>query len=314
MSSIGRVTSGQLYVNAQSSMAQVKSRLAVLQQQATDGLAITKPSDDPAGTAQVLRLHGDIATNGQYKTNIDDGLSWLGTIDTALGHADDDVRTAKDQVIQASNLATSTPISREAAAKALEGIKADLLTQANTKYLGRSVFAGTSDAAQAFAADGTFNGAVTSGDGSVQRRISATETVTVSASGAAAFGTKGTGGAQGTSVFETLDRIIGALRDPAFATDATVQAKVTNGIDDLEDARTALSGQRGIEGANYSRITAAKSANADLATNLEKQRSSIEDVDTAKVILDLKTQELAYQTSLAVTAQVLQPTLMSFLQ
>ena len=39
----------------------------------------------------------------------------------------------------------------------------------------------------------------------------------------------------------------------------------------------------------------------------------MEDVDLSKVILELKTQEVAYQTALAVTARALQPTLMSFL-
>ena len=52
---------------------------------------------------------------------------------------------------------------------------------------------------------------------------------------------------------------------------------------------------------------------ANESLTLETQRSGIEDADTTKVLLDLKTQELAYQTTLQVTAQSIQPTLMSFL-
>ncbi len=47
---------------------------------------------------------------------------------------------------------------------------------------------------------------------------------------------------------------------------------------------------------------------------LEAQRSSIEDVDLGQAILDLKLQEVTYQSALAVTAKVLQPTLMDFLR
>jgi flagellar hook-associated protein 3 FlgL len=46
---------------------------------------------------------------------------------------------------------------------------------------------------------------------------------------------------------------------------------------------------------------------------VESRRASIEDVDLGKVILELKTQEMAYQTALAVTSRALQPSLMSFL-
>jgi flagellar hook-associated protein 3 FlgL len=48
--------------------------------------------------------------------------------------------------------------------------------------------------------------------------------------------------------------------------------------------------------------------------SLEAQRAGAEDVDLAQVILDLKTQEVTYQSALAVTARVLQPTLMDFLR
>ena len=48
--------------------------------------------------------------------------------------------------------------------------------------------------------------------------------------------------------------------------------------------------------------------------SLEARRSGIEDLDLAKVVLDMKVQEVAYQSALAVTARVLQPTLMDFLR
>ena len=57
----------------------------------------------------------------------------------------------------------------------------------------------------------------------------------------------------------------------------------------------------------------AQQTNASQTVSLEAQRSSVEDLDVAKVILDLQTQQTAYQTSLGVTAKVLQPTLMDFL-
>ena len=310
---IGRVTSQQLAYGAQQTINGSKARLAVLNAQASSGVALTKPSDDPTGTAAALRIRSNIAANTQYATNIADGTAWLSTADTALSASEDLIRKAGDLTIQAGNSGTSSASSREAIATQLEGIKADLLSQANTKYLGRSVFAGDSDASAAFAADGTYNGTAGSG---VQRRISGNETVTVSADGAAAFGTPGTGGAAGTSVFAKIDTIVAALRSSSYDTDTSStgpQATVTAGITALQTSLSTMTAAHATVGSNYSRLDAAKTLTSNTATTLETQRSNVEDIDTTKVLLDLKTQELAYQTALQVTASTIQPTLMSFL-
>jgi flagellar hook-associated protein 3 FlgL len=159
------------------------------------------------------------------------------------------------------------------------------------------VFAGDSDTGKAFDATYAFSG--TAG-GSVQRRISATETATVDADGAAAFGTGS------SSVFASLDAVATALRNGD-------QAGVQAGITAIQSHLTAISTQHAVVGARYARLEQAKQENTTIATNLEAQRSGIEDADATKVLIDLKSQEVAYQTAMAVTARVIQPTLMSYL-
>jgi len=67
-------------------------------------------------------------------------------------------------------------------------------------------------------------------------------------------------------------------------------------------------------GGRQTRVDKAKDTLAVGANALEAQRSNLEDVDLSKVLLDLKTQDVNYQTAIAVTARVLQPTLMDFLR
>ena len=72
----------------------------------------------------------------------------------------------------------------------LDGLKQDLLGQANSSYLGRTVFAGNSDAGVAFTVDpitqqATFNGAPGS---TVARRIDSDTTVKVDVDGGVVFG------------------------------------------------------------------------------------------------------------------------------
>lgn len=323
--SIGRVTTSQIWASSNTNIQASKARLSQLTAQSSSGLAISKPSDDPAASAAIMSVLNQQSATTQYGTNIDDGQGWLRTADTTMTSSENLVRQAKDLAIQAGNSGTASSATREAIAAQLEGIREDLLSAANTQYNGRSIFAGTSDASTAFDSTGTYNGVtttstttppVTTSAGSVQRRIgsAATDVITVSADGLAAFGSGS------TSVFAQIQTVIDALRDPGYATDTvsttsgkTPKETVTAGIDQLNTALTNLSAQHSIVGANYARMTSAKAQNATTATALETQRSGLQDADTTKTLLDLKTQELAYQTALQVTAQVIQPTLMSFL-
>lgn len=324
--SVGRVTTTQIWSSSNANIQAAKARLSQLTAQSSSGIAITKPSDDPVASAAIMKVLNQQSASAQYGTNIGDGLGWLSTADSTMTSSEALVRQAKDLAIQAGNSGTSSAASREAIASQLAGIRDDLLSQANAKYNGRSIFAGTSDAATAF--DPTtfaYNGptvttpasgsvpAITTAVGSVERRIGSgsTDTVTVSADGLAAFGSGP------TSVFGQIQTVIDALRSGTYGTDTSAtgpQALVTAGIDALGTALTNLSTQHAVVGANYARMTSARAQNATTAATLEIQRSGLQDADTTKTLLELKTQELAYQTALQVTAQVIQPTLMSFLR
>ncbi len=294
---IGRVTSQQILANSTININTAKSTLAKLQAQASSGNAISKPSDDPAGTAASLAVRGSIAANTQYGNNISDGISWLATADSSLSSSESLIQKASDLVVQGAN-GTMSSTDKEAIAQQLDGIKSDLLAQANTQYNGRSVFAGNSDAAQVFnTSTYAYNGTAGSG---TQRRINASETVTVSADGAAAFGTGS------SSVFAAIDAATTALRT---GTSADVTASLTG----LKTSLTNMTAQHAVIGANYSRLDTAKSQNLTDATTLETQRSGIEDIDVAKVTLELSTQNVAYQAALSATAKAIQPTLLSFL-
>ena len=176
--------------NAQQNLQANMSRLAKLQEQAQTSAAITRPSDNPAGTADALKVRAEMRANTAYKSNISDANSWLATLDNALTRTNDILTRIKDLSITAAT-ATTTAASKAAIATEIEGLKKDLLGQANTSYLGRSIFAGNSDAGSAVVENSpvppataptyTFNGV---GHGPVNRRIDANTVVRVDASAA----------------------------------------------------------------------------------------------------------------------------------
>jgi flagellar hook-associated protein 3 FlgL len=293
---IPRVTNQTMMRSALSNLQSNMTQMAKLQEQASSRKIITKPSDDPTGTATALAIRGEQRANEQYGRNISDGNAWLTTVDSALSNASALMNKIRDLTVKGANSGALSPAAREAIAVELESLQSELLGEANTTYLGRSVFAGNSDAGEAFTSAFAHTGASGS---SVERRIGSGTTVRVDADGAAAFGVGS------DSVFATVATIVSDLRSGV---------NVGSHITAIDGHREALLGQHATVGARHAEIQRAMEVNVEKSVSLEAQRSEVEDVDLAKVILDLQVQQVSYQTALAVTARVLQPTLMDFLR
>ncbi|GAA2747405.1 flagellar hook-associated protein FlgL [Terrabacter aerolatus] len=291
-----RVTDQTMSLAAQRALAGRQSRLASAQETATSGTRIARPSDDPVGTGEALRVRADLAAQGQYQRNIADGTTWLSTLDSALDGATGLLRQVRDAVVQGGN-GSLNQSARDGLASVVDGLRKDLLATANTRLLGRNVFAGTSDAEAAFT-DGTpptFNGAA----GAVDRRVAPDQTVRVDVDGTAAFGNGS------TSVFALLDGIAADLR---AGTDPTARLAA------LDSAMSGVVATRSDVGSRLAELTRAGQSATTTTTSLTARRSAIEDVDLGQAVLDLQLQQTAYQAALAVTAKVIQPSLTEFLR
>ncbi len=299
---ITRVTMQTMSAAAQRNLQSSSTKLAQLQQAATDLKKFSNVSDDPAAAANALAVRAQQTAAAQYGRNISDGAAWLATADNALAGATALLQNAKDLTLQGANGAINQQ-GREAIAAQLDSIGADLLTKANTQYMGRSIFAGNSSHGAAFKNEPLpTDPLVYKGDGStVERRISPNTTIQVDANGAEIFGPD----KDGASVFGLLKTIADALR---------AGGDVSAHIDAMDEVLNTVINGRSEVGARHATLLRAQEANAIAVVDLENQRSGIEDLDLAKAFLDVKSQELAYQAALSVTAKVLQPTLMDFLR
>ena len=67
-------------------------------------------------------------------------------------------------------------------------------------------------------------------------------------------------------------------------------------------------------GASHATVRTAEQSLLGDAANLEARRAGTEDIDLATAILELKSQEVAYQAALSAAARTLQPSLMDFLR
>nr|WP_269439732.1 flagellar hook-associated protein FlgL [Arthrobacter sp. zg-Y40] len=294
---ISRTTNQTMARTAQQNLQASMSRMAKLQEQVTSSATIGRPSDDPTGTANALKVRSEIRANVQYGSNQSDAEGWLSVTDSALSNTTKILGRVKDLALSATT-GTMSPSDRKAIATELAGLKTDLLREANTTYLGRTVFAGTSDTGKAFTEDaGSYD---YSGSGTpTTRRLDGSTLMRVDTDGEAVFGS-GEG-----SVFRLVDDLVKDLNENNDA--SGYLTKIDSAAETVRMEHSAL-------GVRHAATIKAKDTLAEQSISLESRRSGIEDLDTAKVIMDMKLQEVAYQAALAVTAKALQPTLMDFLR
>ncbi len=271
-----------------------------LSAQISTGLAITKPSDNPAGAVQVMSYNSDITRLGQYQTNANDGMAWLGSADSVLSSVNSQLQRVQTLAQQGAN-GTTDASGRAAIANEVDSIKATLLADANTSYLGRPIFGGTTGGAVAFDSSGNYVGDT----GAVNRTVAAGTSVQVNVVGTDVFGS----GA--SNLFTVLTQLSSDLRS---SNPANVAAVGTTDLTAVQQSTTLAQGAQATVGSRYNEIQSLQTQMQSRQTTLTAARSSVQDLDLAKAETTLATQQLTYQAALDATSRVLSLSLTEFLK
>ncbi len=292
-----RVTETSMTTKALGDLQRSAARGQKIQQQISSGKLLSRPSDSPTGTVTSLQLRGEVRATQQYSRNADDGMGWLGTIQDKLGDASSQILRVRDLTVQALNSSETDPSAREALAAEIDEVKQSLIGEANTSYLGRPVFGGTTSGNVSYDTDGTYKGDA----GQTTRTVGPNSKVRIETTGPEAFGTGN------TQLFQVLTNI---SKDIRSNDGLTLSGDLTN----LDTAHDLLKSTLSDVGARYNRVTQMKQSSEDHLLSVSSQLSDIEDVDLPKAIMDLQIQQTSYQAALAATAKVIQPSLIDFLR
>src|SRR3954464_12134885 len=143
----GRGTESSIHTRVLNNLQRNIAKGEKIQEQLSSGKQLNRPSDSPTGTVSSLQLRGERRTNEQYSRNADDGLGWLGTVQDTLGNAATLVNRARDLTVQGLNTGGNDATSNAALASEIDQIRESLIGTANTRYLDRPVFGGTTTGA-----------------------------------------------------------------------------------------------------------------------------------------------------------------------
>lgn len=272
------------------------------------GKKINKPSDDPFGMGRVLDYRQNIATIEQYQTNIQNGKTQLEVVETNLDLVDDLLEVVK---AVAESEARGTTESRLRAAENVKNMYDQILDQANAKFRDNYLFSGYQTKTAPFSRDDTlattfdqFTVTYNGDDGDMQFIVADNTQVSMDADGRPIFHDTAPGG---VSIFDAMRDLIVALEN-----DDTAAISIQSGL--LDQGHTQIQNIRSANAPILSQLQTAENHWEYYKTKIEDLLGTEENADITRAVVELQSLELAYQSTLATAAKIIQPGLISFLQ
>lgn len=145
-----RISTNQIFDQNLAAMLNQQAALANTQNQLSTGKKILSPSDDPAGSVQILNLQREFNLTEQYLANADAATTKLREEEIALQGATGITQRIRELAVQGLNDSNTQP-DREAIAAEIKQLNLQLLGLANTRDAnGDYLFAGFANGTQPY--------------------------------------------------------------------------------------------------------------------------------------------------------------------
>jgi flagellar hook-associated protein 3 FlgL len=263
--------------------------------QLTTGKKINRPSDDPVVAVKGMDYRSQLLQVEQYKRNTGEVHNWMDNSDDALDQATKALQRIRELAVQASNDTYDTA-ERKNIKQEVEQLRNHLVDIANTQVNGNYIFHGTKTDQKPIADPSAIT---TIEEKPVYIEVSSGIQIKANVDANAIFG---------KDAFDKIDALIGALDDPASASQIqTSIGDIDENIDNILNARADL-------GARMNRMELIENRLGSQEISATKMMSDNEDIDYEKVITQLITQESIHRAALSAGSRIIQPTLLDFLR
>jgi flagellar hook-associated protein 3 FlgL len=281
-----------------------QSQLAQLEQQLSTGSSINQPSDNPAGTAQILQLQDGVNRAQQYVANANDGLGWLQQGTSTMNQIINVLQSVQAAVTSATGQALSgSPATMQGLATQVQDAQTELIGLANTQYDGQAIFAGTGNVNTAYDPAGNYVG----GGSAPTVTVAPGTEVPIAVTGTSVFGTGSSGLLGSTGILAQI------ANDLSTGTAASIKQATTTGLGNLQSAIAQVESQAAVLGANYQQMQQFSAQATQTQTALQTQVAGIQNVDIPQATTQLAEVQNNYQAALWAITQVSQNSLVKFL-
>lgn len=277
------------------------------QQQIASQKRINKSSDDPIGMGQVLGYRTNLAATDQYQQNIAQGMTRLEFSEVTLDLASDLIDTARRLAADYSGETLSSG-TRQSVALQVKDLYDQVMQLANTQLNGNYIFAGHATTTPPFSRDADFNVTYDGDDGKYRVMVAKNVEVNIVADGRDIFQNAASGG---VNIFDELKNLIDGLEDPdPVAGSAQIEATISV----LQDGRDQINSRRSEYTPVLYRLQSTDEYMTNLRPKVEEALATLEQADVTKAVVELQNLELAYETTIATAARIIQPSLLDFLR
>jgi flagellar hook-associated protein 3 FlgL len=291
-----RVSESMLYSSANTSLAKQMVTMQNLTEQVSASKKLLRPSDNPADVRTAVGLYDTLAQLNQFGRNIDTATSKLSAMDGALGSASELIQRANELAIEGAN-GTLSPSDRKSMGTEVSQLTEAMAQNANAKVGNSYIFSGFKTDTPPYQVTGPGQvGAYQGDNGVVIARVGPSSTMQISMSGSSLF----------QSGIDALTQLQTDLNS-GQAVQASTITQISNALQDLSQAQATV-------GARENRMTDAKNTQQNLVTSNQALLSGLQDVNMPAAITALTQAQTTYQASLAVTAKVMQTSLIDYLR
>jgi flagellar hook-associated protein 3 FlgL len=278
---------GTTYSSRLNSLTQAASNISreisTLQEQATTGLEITRPSDAPEMVEYLHNLSAQTQDQTTWGVNAERAMSYLDAADDAMAGMADLLTSARELATQYAN-ETYSADDRVSGAEQVQSIQEQLVDLANTELAGRHIFAGNAYDSAAYDASGAYLGDTDA------------PAVLTGSNQEVATGFVGSDLLQGdTDIFAAIDDLIAALT--ADDTDA-----IAASIDTLAAAGEQISTARGEVAAQFDIADDALMVSGNMQALLSQAMENAAGADAVSVYTSLSELQANYEAILQITA------------
>jgi flagellar hook-associated protein 3 FlgL len=151
---------GIAYKNVNYALAINSEALLKLQEQASTGSRVNRPSDDPSSAYRILQLDSDVSRLSNYSDNTGTVVDLLDMSSTAIQNTMDNFAQARTLATQITT-GTMNEAQRKVLGQSIDDILEQVVSTANTKHLNNYLFGGSDSDTVPFAVTRDNNGKIT---------------------------------------------------------------------------------------------------------------------------------------------------------
>lgn len=290
--------------NLVGALNQSSSLEATLTNELSSGLRVTSLQDDPTAVAESTVMGSAISKDDTFVQTASGTQSMIQVSDSTLGEIVSQLTSAVSLAVSGSN-GTLNSANIASVQQQLTGIRDQVLSLANTSYLGQALFAGSQGSVKPFTLNTSTSPATTSyvGDTNVNYvETPSGQKIQTNLAGSDVFGSGSTG------VFGALNQLI------ADFAGGTASASAVADTGTLSAALSNVSAQRSLLDGSLSRLQATSTYAQTEESQFKVQQGNLVSADPASVATQLSAAETQNQALMSVMTALEKSDLFDYMQ